>query len=113
METAFKSSTLILAIHGSTEDTRPALMGKRLADSIRSKGIFGEVKAAFHKHSPLLLDSLTQASGNLVIIMPMLMSRGYFAEKVFPESLSIRQPPNLKNFPSVTKFKDKKSFMQP
>jgi sirohydrochlorin ferrochelatase len=107
MDTRFRSATLILAIHGSTEDKQPAIAGNGLAELIRSKGIFGEVKAAFHKHAPLLVDSLTQSKGNLVIILPMLMSRGYFAEKVFPEAFQLK-PPIPANFPSVHTFKTKK-----
>ena len=107
METRFRSATLILAIHGSTEDTRPEEAGNSLAASIRSKGIFGEVKAAFHKHTPLLLDSLTQANGKLVIIVPMLMSKGYFTEKVFPDAFQLQATPDVA-FPWVSIFEDKK-----
>ncbi len=106
METKLKSSTLILAIHGSTEDNRPALAGQRLADTIRKHGLFREVKAAFHKHAPLLHETIDQADGNPVVIIPMLMSSGFFAEKIFPKALQLDAVP-IDRFPKVTGYKGK------
>ena len=101
MENRLKSATLLLAIHGSSEDDRPAKVGESIAESLRKMGVFGEVKAAFHKHPPSLYDSLTQAAGNPVIIIPMLMSTGYFAEKIFPKAFQLKTSP-IQTYPTQT-----------
>jgi sirohydrochlorin cobaltochelatase len=94
-----KSSTLMLAIHGSTEDSNPSRTAHGLAQSVRDQGTFHEVITGFYKHPPLLHQALRQAKGDRVFVVPMLMSSGYFAEIVFPKSLEISSD-TICSFPS-------------
>jgi len=95
-----QSATLLLAIHGSSDDDRPAQMGNALAEGLRARREFLEVKVGFHKHAPHLDEALREAQGDPVIILPMLMTSGYFAENLFPKSLQLPIP-TIQSYPTM------------
>ena len=92
-------TTLLLAAHGSTEDDRPRKAGEWLTHALREKALFGEVRCCFYKHDPPMHEALESCQSRQIVILPLLMSAGFFAEKVFPKALGLGEAP-LENLPA-------------
>ena len=107
MKSDLNEATVVLAIHGSTEDDRPWKAGEHLADQLRMLELYQEIKTGYHKHEPFLRDAIRSAKGNPILILPMLMSSGYFAETVFPTSLGLPTSP-IRSFPAIFQMAHKK-----
>jgi sirohydrochlorin cobaltochelatase len=100
MDDSLKDCSLVLAMHGSTEDDRPRKAGQWLASALMKEARPAEVIPCYYKHDPWMQEALGQCSRNKVLVQPMLMSNGYFAQKVFPKALGISQDP-IETFPTT------------
>ncbi|MDA0750127.1 MAG: hypothetical protein O2964_05375 [Verrucomicrobia bacterium] len=102
MNQSLSEATLLLAFHGASDDPRPAQAGQFLASKLKASGMFGDVLAGFYKHAPFMNDQLNAAKGRLICVLPMLMSEGFFARKVFPGFLNLAED-SITNFPHILK----------
>ena len=90
---------IVLAAHGSTEHDGSAAMVRACADAITRSGIAsGVVLEAFLRGGPLALrDALDVCPAGDVLILPLLMNDGWFAEVAFPRELDAERPrPHLR-----------------
>jgi len=74
-------SALVLLGHGSTvnpDSSAPTLLH---ADSIKRRGLFGEVVCAFWKEEPSYRQVLNMVDSPEVYIVPNFISEGYFTRK--------------------------------
>lgn len=82
---------LVVAGHGSHHDPRSAEPVYEHADRIRRRGSFDAVRAAFWKEQPSLAEVLATVEAESVYVVPLLTSEGYFADRVFPLELGLRE----------------------
>jgi len=88
----FHDSALLLAAHGSSFDKEAAIPTHRLAEQLRSLGIFREVAVAFWKEEPFFRNALAKLDSGKVFIVPNFISRGYFTETILPREFAISGP---------------------
>lgn len=81
--------TLVLAAHGSQHDAKAAAPVHAHADRLRERGGFDTVRAAFWKEQPSLASVLATIEARTAYVVPLMMSRGYFTERVFPRELGL------------------------
>lgn len=85
-------TTLILVGHGSTTNPDSSTPTRKLADVIRERGVFDEVRCCFWKEEPHLHDCLRGLDSQEVFIVPNFISEGYFTQRVIPRELSLDGP---------------------
>ena len=85
-------ATLILAGHGSTKNADSKKPVFAHAEAIRQRGLFGEVREAFWKERPYFREALAQMQSDLIYIVPLFISRGYFTETVLPREFGLTGP---------------------
>lgn len=115
-------SALVIVGHGSTINPDSGEPTHRLADSIRSKGIFDEVFCCFWKEEPSMREVLHSVSSKDIFIVPNFISEGYFTQTVIPRelelngSLTLRDGKTLRycepvgNHPSMTSVLQKRAM---
>ena len=81
--------TLLLLAHGSTKDPAVSEHVQTIAAAVAALLHEVEVRVAFHKQDPFIRDALALCKGP-VVVYPLLMARGYFADEVFPRELGAR-----------------------
>ena len=81
---SFADVTLVLLGHGSTVHPGAAEPVFQHAAEWRRRGRFAAVREAFWKQAPRLGDVLAEIASGRVVICPLFMSEGYFAENVIP-----------------------------
>ncbi len=82
-------SALILVGHGSTTNPDSSTPTFAHAETIRARGIFGEVHCAFWKEEPSLREVLRMVDSDEIYVVPNFISEGYFTAKVIPRELGI------------------------
>jgi sirohydrochlorin cobaltochelatase len=82
-------SALVIAGHGSTLNPDSSAPTWKLAEEIRSRGVFGEVHCAFWKEEPSLRQVLHCADREDVYVVPNFISEGYFTKTVIPRELGL------------------------
>jgi sirohydrochlorin cobaltochelatase len=85
-------SALIIAGHGSTLNPDSSAPTWRLAEGIRSRGVFGEVHCAFWKEEPSFRQVLHSVDRKEVYVVPNFISEGYFTKTVIPRELGLTGP---------------------
>ncbi len=87
-------TTLVLAGHGSSKHPDSGAPIYRHADRIRRLALFDEVRPAFWNESPEFRDSLDDVRSEVVVIVPIFMSEGYYVQQVLPREFGIagKQP---------------------
>ena len=83
----FSDASLVLIGHGSTRNKDSALPVRQHAAEIRRRGIFREVLEGFFIQDPAMTDTVRNATGRRVFIVPIFISEGYFTEEVLPTAL--------------------------
>lgn len=81
-------SALVLAAHGSNASSNMNEMVGRFAQTIADRNLFDEVTVAFHQGEPTFTTVLDQLSADDIIVVPMMMSAGYYLEVVLPQELN-------------------------
>lgn len=85
----FKDATLIVLGHGTTLNDGSALPVIQHAAELRGRGIFSAVREAFWKQEPQIKSVLAEIKSGRVIIAPLMISEGYFANEVIPRELGL------------------------
>ncbi len=83
------AEALVLVGHGSHLDPDSARPIYAHADRIRATGRYDEVRTAFWKEEPSLREVLRTVASDAVVVVPVLMSDGYFAREVVPRELRL------------------------
>ncbi len=85
-------TAVLLAAHGSSDEPRSFASVDAHADRLRQLGVFGSVHVGFLRQSPPLRSALDAIDESQIVVVPMLMSAGYFAAGVFPRALGLDGP---------------------
>ena len=87
----FPETTLVLIGHGSVHSADSAAPIYQHADAIRLRGLFDQVVVGFWKQEPALAAVLRGVFASRVVIVPMMISAGYFTEQVYPRELGFER----------------------
>ena len=88
----FTDTALVLLGHGSTLHAGAAGPVCQHAAELRRRKLFAEVREAYWKQDPQVRDVLGELGHSRVVICPLFMSEGYFAEELIPRALGLRAP---------------------
>ena len=83
---------LIIVGHGSTLNPDSSDPTYQHADTIRERGIFGEVAVSFWKEEPSMREVLQMVDSDDVYIVPNFISEGYFTREIIPRELQLDGP---------------------
>ncbi|MBL9126762.1 MAG: hypothetical protein JNL97_03900 [Verrucomicrobiales bacterium] len=86
----YRDAAIVLLAHGSTvnpDSGGPAFLH---ADTLRRRGVFGEVTEAFWKQEPFVGGVLRGLFASRVFFVPLFVSEGWFTEQVLPEALGFK-----------------------
>jgi len=83
----FSDATLVVLGHGTTRNPGSERPVFQHAAALRRRGVFREVREAFWKQSPQLMDVLAGLNAPRGFIVPLFISAGYFASEVIPREL--------------------------
>jgi sirohydrochlorin cobaltochelatase len=82
-------SALVLVGHGSTLNPDSSTPTMDHAETIRRRGVFGEVKCAFWKEEPAMREVLRMVDSAEIYVVPNFISEGYFTQQVIPRELGL------------------------
>ncbi len=82
-------TAIVLVGHGSQTTGVTADAVYAHADRLQSRDVFQEVDVAFWKETPWLRQVLRRVESNHIVVVPMMMSKGYFVDDVFPRELRL------------------------
>lgn len=81
------TAELVVLGHGSQIDPRSGRPVYDHADAIRERQRFADVHAAFLKQEPALAPTIRAVERDHVVVAPLLMSQGYYADQVIPSAI--------------------------
>lgn len=87
---SFSDATLILAGHGTSLNSESSAAIYQHATDLRRTNLFAEIKEAFWKQEPKLVEVVNRARTPRVFVLPFMMSEGFFCEKVIPNALAFQ-----------------------
>lgn len=87
LQQTFQDAALVIVGHGSTQNTDSAKPVFQHAAELRKRGLFAEVREAFWKQKPEVLEVLPELVQPRIFIVPLFISEGYFSESVIPSAL--------------------------
>lgn len=79
---------LVLAAHGSTGQPEVNAHIERIADELERRTRFTEVRAAFHQGEPTFATVLDAMRADVITVVPLMASDGYYAGRVLPDELA-------------------------
>ena len=82
-------SALIIVGHGSTLNPDSSTPTMNHAETIRQRGVFGEVVCAFWKEEPGMREVLRMVDSPDIYVVPNFISEGYFTQQVIPRELGL------------------------
>lgn len=85
-------SALVLVGHGSTVNPDSSAPTFDHAETLRRRGIFGEVHCAFWKEEPSFRQVFHMVDADEVYVVPNFISEGYFTRTVIPRELELEGP---------------------
>lgn len=85
-----RNVSVVLVGHGSSSDPLAARSVRAAATTLRARKLFGEVRVGFWKARPHLRDAVARARGPVVLILPWLLSEGWFSRRIVPAALGLR-----------------------
>ena len=91
MKSDFSDATLILLGHGTTLNVDSSAPVYQHAKELRESKVFAEVREAFWKQEPRVVEVIGKAATERVFIAPLFISEGYFSEDVIPGALGFRK----------------------
>lgn len=101
-EAAWSRRALVLVGHGSPNHPEGARSVEALAEALRARRLFAEVRAAFLKTPPFLADVLDALGERTAYVVPHLAADGVVGGEALPSSLAARageSPRALNNAP--------------
>ncbi len=81
-------TALILAGHGSRDDSAANALAVGYAERLSTLGLFDEVTAAFYYGAPTFAEVLDGLIADEITVVPLMTSRGYYSEVVLPRELA-------------------------
>ena len=97
-------AALLIVGHGSTQNPDSSPPTHQHAESIRARGIFGEVACAFWKEQPGLREAAWLFDKPVVYVVPNFISEGYFTTNVIPRELELTGAVTRKSDGSIWKY---------
>ncbi len=79
--------TVVLFGHGTTRNEDSGAAVYQQAAALRREQRFGQVREAFWKQEPRLAELLGELRSDIVCLVPLFLSEGYFSEEVIPKEL--------------------------
>jgi sirohydrochlorin cobaltochelatase len=86
----FSDAVLVLVGHGSTQNAAAGAPVRQHAAELRRRKIFAEVREAFWKQEPRVMEVLAGLGAPRVFIVPLFISEGYFSGTIIPRELGLR-----------------------
>jgi sirohydrochlorin cobaltochelatase len=83
----FRNDVLVLFGHGTTRNADSSAPVYQHAAELRRRGLFAEVREAFWKQDPRLVDVVAGVKASRLFLAPLFISEGYFSEEVIPKAL--------------------------
>jgi len=98
-------SALVIAGHGSLLNDQSDVPAFHHADTVRRTGVFDEVRETFWKEEPTFRDVLRILASEVVYVVPLFISEGYFVEQVLPREMRLTGPdaPDVEKTVHVTR----------
>jgi sirohydrochlorin cobaltochelatase len=84
--------SLIIIGHGSHLSADSSAPVYRHAAAIRRLGVFHEVRECFWKEEPSMREVFDLVEADVVYVVPLFISEGYFTEEVIPRELGLNGP---------------------
>lgn len=91
----WKNTALLVVGHGSTENPDSSAPTHAIVDTLRERGLFSEVHAAFWKEDASMREALAMINADTVYVVPGFISEGYFTQEIIPRELGIPQGETL------------------
>jgi sirohydrochlorin cobaltochelatase len=82
-------AALILAGHGSHISPNTAGIVWRYVDTLRRRGVAGEITACFWKEQPHFHQVLKTVTAPVVVVVPVLAAAGFFSRQVIPAEMRL------------------------
>jgi len=87
----YPDTAVLLAGHGSSKTNRQSRPAREQAALLQDQSLFGTVQTAFFKEAPLLKEALPPLQEyHKVIIVPLLMCRGFISQVVIPREMGLK-----------------------
>lgn len=83
---------MLLLAHGSESTPGGATFVRQHADSLRQKGVFADVQAAFLRNSPHPRELIKQSAYRDIYLVPFMVSGGYSIDVMIPNALDLTGP---------------------
>ncbi|MEO5373235.1 MAG: hypothetical protein H7840_03025 [Alphaproteobacteria bacterium] len=84
-----RRAALLLVGHGSSRNSVSSLPTHRLAEEVRRRGLFAEVRECFWKEAPHIRDVMAEVTAPEVYVVPNFVGEGYFTREVIPRELAL------------------------
>ncbi|MDY6780007.1 MAG: CbiX/SirB N-terminal domain-containing protein [Halobacteria archaeon] len=84
-----QTQALVIASHGSHLNPDSDTPAFEHADTVRERGVFDEVREAFWKEEPSMREVLRTLESDVVYVVPLFVSEGYFVDEVIPRELRL------------------------
>jgi sirohydrochlorin cobaltochelatase len=86
---ALSDATLLLVGHGSSFDKSANASVYTHAAELRGRKLFAQVREAFLKEGPGVVQALSATTSPRVFVVPLFISEGYYTEQMIPRSLGL------------------------
>jgi sirohydrochlorin cobaltochelatase len=83
----FSDAALVVLGHGTSLNAESALPVRQQAAALRGRRLFAEVREAFWKQEPQVVQVLAGLTRRRVFIVPLFISEGYFSTEIIPQEL--------------------------
>ena len=88
----WSDATLLLVGHGSRLNSASSRAARLVADDLKERALFGEVRAAFLRDEPPLRGALQGVETPIVYVVPYFACRGHMTAQVIPAELGLEGP---------------------
>ena len=89
---AWPDATLLLVGHGSRLNKASSRAARLVADDLKRRALFAEVRAAFLRDEPPLLSALQGIDTPVVHVVPYFACHGHMTAQVIPAELGLEGP---------------------
>jgi sirohydrochlorin cobaltochelatase len=82
-------AALVLAGHGSSQNTESSLPTRSHAEEIRRRELFAEVEVAFWLEKPFFKDVLADISAQEIYLVPNFICEGFYTREILPREFKL------------------------
>ncbi len=86
---AGRSHGIAVLGHGTRRDSESETNIYRMADLVRSRGLFAEVEAVFLEQEPNMLRVLNVLSSPAIVVVPLFIAEGWHVGQTIPDDLAL------------------------